>query len=217
MTEDKSVLIIGGGRVGFQTAELLADRGHNVTIIERDPEICEAITDEWVATVIEGDATNPDILAQGGPEKADVIAGLSGLTGVNIAVCMMAMRIAPDIRTVARVDHGGVSAYREFVDGIVYPERAGSKVAANEILGSDVRTLADVTGDLEIMEVVVGESAPAAGKQLTEVRFPAGTLVISDDDGERVAQPDTVLTPGRRYTVAVESDVVDEVMRLLRG
>jgi trk system potassium uptake protein TrkA len=110
-----------------------------------------------------------------------------------------------------------VSTYDEFVDGIVYPERAGAKVAANQILGSDVRTLADVTGALEILEVVVQESAPAAGKQLSEVRFPAGTLVISDDDGERVAQPETVLTPDRRYVVAVESDVVDEVLQLLRG
>jgi trk system potassium uptake protein TrkA len=67
------------------------------------------------------------------------------------------------------------------------------------------------------MDIRVREGAPAAGKKLQSVRFPRGTLVISDDDGERVAGPETTLTPGRRYVIAVEPDVVDEVMNLLRG
>jgi trk system potassium uptake protein TrkA len=62
-----------------------------------------------------------------------------------------------------------------------------------------------------------GSHCPAAGKSLSEVRFPTGTLVISDDDGERIARSDTVLTPGKRYVVAVEPDVFEEVMQLLRG
>jgi len=32
MTSDLDIIIAGGGRVGFQTAEILADRGHDVTI-----------------------------------------------------------------------------------------------------------------------------------------------------------------------------------------
>ena len=217
MPEDKSVLIVGGGRVGFQTAELLDDRGHNIRIVERDPAVCEALTDEWVATVIEGDATDPAILKQCGLDSVDVIAGLTGMTGVNLAVCMMATQLAPDIKTVARIDHGDGRNYAEFVDGIVYPERAGARVAANEILGSDVQTLADVPGDLDIMQIRVQEGAPAAGKELKDVRFPAGTLVISDEDGDNVAQPDTQLNPGSRYVVAVEPAVADEVLNLLRG
>jgi len=217
MPEDKSVLIVGGGRVGFQTAELLADRGHNIRIVEKDPVLCEQLTDAWVATVIEGDATDPSILKQCGLDSVDVVAALTGLTGVNLAVCMMADQLSPGTRTVARLEQGDGRNYVEFVDAIVYPERAGASVAANEILGSDVQTLADVTGDLQIMEVRVAEGAPAAEKQLRNVRFPAGTLVISDSDGDSVAQPETALQPGNRYVVAVEPNVVDEVLNLLRG
>jgi trk system potassium uptake protein TrkA len=67
------------------------------------------------------------------------------------------------------------------------------------------------------MLVRVAEGAPAAGKQLADVRFPAGTLIVSDDDGNRIARSDTTLTPGSRYVVAVEPDVADEVMNLMRG
>ena len=217
MTSDLDIIIAGGGRVGFQTAEILADRGHNVTIIERDDRIVSDIADQWMATVIHGDATNPDIIEQAGVERADVIAALTGETGLNLAVCLAASELTPDIRTVARIDRTAGEAYTRFVDAVVFPERAGSRVAANEILGSDVQTLADVTGTLDIMLIRVAEGAPAAGKTLSDVRFPEGTLVVSDDNGERIARADTTLTPGSSYVIAVEPAVVDEVMNLLRG
>jgi trk system potassium uptake protein TrkA len=217
MTSNLDIIIAGGGRVGFQTAEMLADRGHDVTIIERDERTVSDIADEWMTTVIEGDATDPDIIEQAGIERADAVAALTGVTGLNLAVCLAAAELTPGIRTVARIDRAVGDAYTRFVDAVLFPERAGARMAANEIVGSDVRTLADVTGDLDIMLVRVVDGAPAAGKQLTEVRFPAGTLVVSDDDGNRIARPDTTLTPGRRYLVAVEPDVADEVMNLMRG
>jgi trk system potassium uptake protein TrkA len=217
MTSDFDVVIAGGGRVGFQTAEILADQGHDVTIVERDDRVVSKIADEWVATVITGDATNPEIIEQAGIERADVVAALTGETGLNLAVCLAAKELAPDVRTVARIDTAAGETYTRFVDAVLFPERAGARVAANEILGSDVQTLADVTGTLDIMLVRVAEGAPAAGKTLQEVRFPEGTLIVSDDDGERIARPETTLTPGRRYVVAVEPDVADEVMNLMRG
>ena len=211
------VIVAGGGRIGFETATILDDRGHDVVVIERDPDRCEFIADEYVATVITGDASNPDILEQADVENSDAIAGLTGQAGLNLAVCMEAAELSPGIRTVARIDNRQKASYTRFVDQILFPELSGARTAANEIIGSDVETLADVTGALDIMHIRVAEGAPAAGKQLSEVRFPAGTLVVSDDDGDRVARPDTTLSPGKRYVVAVEPDVADEVMNLMRG
>ena len=217
MTSDLDIIIAGGGRVGFQTAEILVDLGHDVTIIERDDRVVSEIADEWMAKVIQGDATNPSIIEQAGIDRADAIAALTGETGLNLAVCLAASELHPGIRTVARIDRETGEAYTRFVDAVLFPERAGARVAANEIVGSDVQTLADVTGNLDIMIVRVAEGAPAAGKELTDVRFPAGTLIVSDDDGNQIARPDTTLTPGRRYVVALEPNVADEVMNLMRG
>jgi trk system potassium uptake protein TrkA len=217
MTTTRDVIIAGGGRVGFQTAELLADRGHNVTIIEREEAVINSIADEWVATVIAGDATNPNIIEQAGIEDADVIAALTGETGLNLAVCLAAAELSPAVRTVARIDRAAGESYTRFVDALVFPERAGARTAANEIIGNDVQTLADVTATLDIMLIRIADDAPAAGKQLSDVRFPDGALVISDSEGDQVARPETMLTAGDRYLVAVEPAVADEVMNLLRG
>ncbi|RXK51502.1 TrkA family potassium uptake protein [Halorientalis pallida] len=218
MTQDLNVIIVGGGRVGFQTTAILAERGHDITVVERDPEVCDAIADEYVATIIQGDATDPAILEQADVARADVIAGLTANTGVNLAVCLEATEMnGGGIRTIARVERLGGEEYTRFVDAVVFPERAGARMAANEIIGGDVETISDVTETLDIMQVRVAEGAPAAGKALANVNFPTGTLVISDDDGERIAGPETTLDAGKRYVVAVEPGVADEVMNLLRG
>ncbi len=215
MTGNLRVIIAGGGRVGFQTAIHLADRGDAVTIIEPDGETVDRVADEWIATVIQGDATNPDILEQAGIDRADVVAGLTGKSGVNLATCLAATELNPAVRTVARIEESDGDAYTELVDAVVFPESAGAKVAANEIAGSDIETVADITADVDVMHIRVAEGAPAAGKQLSEVRFPSGTLVISDGGG--VATPELALTAGEQYLVAVEPDVVDEVVQLFHG
>lgn len=217
MPNELDVIIAGGGRVGFQTASILANRGTDVTIIESDEDVVDDIAEEWVAKVIHGDASDPEILTQAGVTSADVVTALTGLPGLNLAVCMEAREMHPGVRTVARIEREAGESYARFVDAVVFPEQAGAQVAANEIIGSDVQTLADVTGNLDIMQIRVLEGAPAAEKPLTDVRFPAGTLVVSDDDGERVAGPETTLTPGKRYVVAVEPAVADEVLNLMRG
>lgn len=217
MTGYLDIVIAGGGRVGFQTAKLLSDWDHDITIVERDGARCDVLSDAYVGKVVQGDASNPDILRQANVGDSDVIAGLTGATGLNLAVCMEAKQLSSGIRSVARIDTGERESYAQFVDGVVFPELAGARVAANEIMGSDVQTLADVTATLDIMQIRVAEGAPAAGKELRAVRFPSGTLVVSDDDGDRIAGPDTTLVPGRRYVVAVEPEVADEVLNLMRG
>lgn len=215
MTRD--IIIAGGGRVGFQTAERLAARDENVTIIEQDEDRVAEIADAWIATVIEGDASDPEIIEQAGIDDADTIAALTEVTGLNLAVCLLATRLTDEIRTVARVDRETDETYDRFVDAVVYPEEAGARVAANKTAGEEVQTLTAVTGDIEILEVRVAEGAPAAGRTLADVSFPAGTLVISGADASRIAQPGTTLTPGSQFVVAVEPGVVDEVLQLMRG
>lgn len=210
------VLIAGGGRVGIRAAHLLDDHGHDVVVIEQDPVLADELTDEYVATVIQGDATRPSILEQAGLDRVDVVAALTGNTGTNLAVCMAASRLAPEVRTVMRTDHSVEGEYDQFVDSVVYPERAGARVAVNAV-ERGVRALEDVTGDLQIMEIEVAENAPVAGRSLNSIALPRGSLVISDADGDQIAGSETVLEPGRSYIVAVESDVSDEVMNLLRG
>jgi trk system potassium uptake protein TrkA len=213
---DLRVVVVGGGRVGFHTAELLSDRGHDVVVVERDGERCERLSDRYVATVIHGDATRPSIMAQADLERTDALLALTGQTGTNLAVCLAAERMEPDLTTVLRTGVDAEGEYEDYVDAVVFPERAGARVAANAV-ERDVRTLADVTGPLEIVEITVAEEAPVAERELSDVALPRGSLVVSAADGETIAGAGTELVPGRTYVLAVEPGVADEVRQLFRG
>jgi trk system potassium uptake protein TrkA len=215
-TAPMRVVVVGGGEMGLRTAELLADRGHDVVVVEVDPDRCEELAEAYVATVIEGDGSRPETLRQAQPERSDVVAALTGDETTNFAACMAAQRMAP-VRTVMRVSETPDELYEEYVDGLVFPERLGARAATNEIVTEGVRTIEDIGGNVEVVEVEVAEGAPVANRRLDEVRLPRGSLIIVDYQGNRLGGPDTVLEPGHRYVVAVESDVADEVLNLLRG
>ena len=217
MSKDMTIAIAGGGAVGLRTAQLLHDRGQKVVIIERDHGRCRTLNDEYIGTVIEGDASRPGVLQQADPGRCDVLVALTGDTATNLGICMAASEMT-DVRTVLRVsDPDAATEYTHLVDGVVYPEESGSRAVVNELLGAGVRSVESVGGTLEILEVEVSPEAPAAGRRLDSVSFPRGSLIIAHADGDRISSAETVLEPGDRYLVAVEAAVTEEVMHLLRG
>jgi len=221
MSKDLRAIVVGGGHLGYHMAELLDKRGHEVVIIEQDRHRCEYLTDQYCATVIEGDGTRPSVLRQAQPGRSDVIASMIGdRTGTNIGVCMTAERIAPDIRTVARIDHGDDEEYAELVDAVVYPEELAAHAGVNKVMdvtGSGLRTIEEVTRNLELIEITVAENAPAAGKQFRDVGFPTGSLVICSREAQSFATGETIAEPGSTFVMAVNPEIADEVVRLMRG
>ncbi|MEZ3145591.1 TrkA family potassium uptake protein [Halobaculum sp. MBLA0143] len=221
MSRDLRIIVVGGGRVGYHTAQRLDNRGHDIVIIEKDSDRVQFLSDQYVASVIHGDGGRPSVLRQAQLERSDIIAGLTSYGAMtNVGICMTAQRIAPNIDTVARIDHGEHEEFEEVVDAVVYPEELAANAAANDIIdvgGGGVRTIEEVTDRLELVEIEVAERAPAAGKSLEAVSFPRGAAVVAEQDTGAFPGSDTVLEPGVQYILAVQTDVTDEVVRLLRG
>ena len=209
-------VIAGGGRVGRRTANILSDRGYDIVVIEPNSDRAQTIADDYVATVIEGDATRPAILEQVNLDRVDVIAALTAETGTNLAICLAATRMVPDLKTILRTDVETRGEYDDWVDEVVFPENAAARVAANTV-ESDVRAIEDTTGSLDLLEVTVAPSAPVAERTLEEVGLPRGCLVVASTGGNRIAGPETELIPDETYTIAVEPSVSDEVIQLFRG
>jgi len=217
MTHTKRIVIAGGGRVGLRTAKELAGRDHEIILIEKERTRSDEAAAEYVAMVIEGDATAPSILEQADLGRADAVAALTDEPGTNLAVCLEAKRMAPDIRTLARTDTGTEDEYDEIADATLLPHELSAATAADILSGDAVRTLAGERHDLDVLEVEVAPGAPVVGHTLDEISLPRGSLVVSDRDWTRIARADTELEAGSRYVVAVESDVIDEVLALFRG
>jgi len=221
MSKDLQIVIVGGGRVGYHTAQRLSNRGHDLVIIEQDSDRVQFLSDQYIASVIHGDGGRPSVLREAQLERSDVIAALTSHGAMtNVGICMTAQRIAADIKTVARIDHGEHEEFEQIVDAVVYPEELAAHTAANDIIdvsGGGVRTIEEVTDRLELIEIEIAERAPAAGKSLDAVSFPQGAVIIAEQHTGAFPGPDMILEPGIQYILAVQPDVTDEVVRLLRG
>jgi trk system potassium uptake protein TrkA len=215
MAETPHIVIAGSGRVGHRVAEHFADRGRDVTVIDPDPDAVGAVDDHRI-DVRQDDATKPSVLRDAVTDRTEVVGAFTDKEDTNLVVCMAAKRFAPEIRTVARTQDREGDEYGEYVDEVYFPERASVRAAVNALTGSDVRTLEEVTGELEVLDIRIDYDAPAADAVVSEV-LPEGSVVIAETGGHVAVQHSTQLVGGRRYLVAADRDIVGEVIRLCRG
>lgn len=216
MSNPTTLVIAGGGRVGNRVAQDFADRGHSVTVIEQDAAVIDIAAEDERIEYIQGDATRPAVLRDALTDRTDVLGALTAREDTNLATCMAAKQLFPEIRTVARIEDERGDEYTEYVDEIYFPERASIKAAVNALSGNDIRTLEGVTGDLELLDIRVDYDAPAAGEVVSEA-LPEGSVVIAKTQGDVAVQHSTKLVAGRRYIVAVDSDVKRTVLEQFQG
>jgi trk system potassium uptake protein TrkA len=214
-------VIIGAGRVGLRTAEVLRDGDHEVTLVEVDPLKAERARKRDLPTV-EGDGSREDVLIEAGIEDADGLGALSGDPNVNFAACMIGNHFG--CRTLLRIDDDyREEIYREYatqVDEIIYPERLGAIAAKNALLGGNVRAIIDVEESLQVLELTASPESPMLGYSIEELELPGGSelLAFGKAGGSMdIPLPDDSLEVGDRVAVLADFDVLREVRQLIVG
>ena len=214
-------VIIGAGRVGLRTARVLAEEGHDVTLIEKGLEKVERARSQDF-TVIEGDGSREDVLEQADLKSADALGALSGDMNANFAACMVAKHYG--CRTVLRIDEDyREEIYRKFaedVDDVVYPERLGAIGAKNALLGGNIRAIADIAQNLQVVELTITEDSPMRGYTISELQLPANSRLLAfAKQGEPmgIPFPDDSLEAGDTIAVLADFEVLEDVRRILVG
>lgn len=214
-------VIIGAGRVGLRTGRVLQEEGHEVTLVERDAAVAERARDQGF-DVVGGDGSREEVLERAGIDEADALGALSGDLNTNFAACLIGKHHG--CRTILRIDEDyREDIYRKYageVDEIVYPERLGAIGAKNALLGGDIRAIADIAQNLQVVELTVTEEAPTRGYTISELQLPAdATLLAFGKEGEPldIPDPDESLEQGDRLVVLADFDVLGDVRQILVG
>jgi trk system potassium uptake protein TrkA len=214
-------VIAGAGRVGLRTARALEDSGHEVVLIERDPTKVERARAEGYE-VIEGDASDESVLLSADLDAAEALGGLTGDLATNFVACMVAKHHG--CRTVLRIDEDyREEIYRKYasdVDEVIYPERLGSIVAKNALLGGNIRAVADIAQNLQLVELRVTAESPMRGYTLSELELPADSeLLAFGKAGGALSIPDEDVSLEEGDTLAVLADFekLDAVRRIVVG
>lgn len=206
----KRIVIAGGGHIGERLAKVTA-KGHHVKIIEYDADRAMDLADALDgAVVIQGDATDGDLLTNENIERTDVFCALTNDDEANIMSSMLAKRLgARKVMTLiskpAYVDlvQGGV------IDVAISPQQATiSELLAYVRRGDVARVHSLRRGAAEAMEAIAhgdSHSSKVVGRRLDEIRLPPGASI-----GALVRGDDVLIA---HDSVVVESD--DHVLLFL--
>jgi len=93
------LVIVGCSRVGAMVASMIAEAGHQVSVVDVNPKAFERLGRDFPGQMVLGNGIDEDVLRQAGIEQADGFASLTNGDNRNI----MAAQIAREIFHVPKV------------------------------------------------------------------------------------------------------------------
>ncbi len=99
-----SVVIVGAGEVGYHVAERLSNEGHQVVVVDLDPDRLDYVQSHLDVGVIEGNGASPSVLERAGIANATLFVAVTSVDEVNLVGCTAA-RGRPDMTRVARISN----------------------------------------------------------------------------------------------------------------
>ncbi|OQX87333.1 MAG: hypothetical protein B6D55_03770 [Candidatus Omnitrophica bacterium 4484_70.2] len=177
------IVIAGAGRLGRLLAERLKEDKHQVCIIERANFLCNELAENLKdVLIVQGDATNPEVLKEAKIEKADVLAATTSSDEDNIIICNLAKELFKIKRTVSRVnDPKHMLLYKHMnVDVPVDSTSIIARIIEEEASFSDVMSLLSIKrGRLSLVRVDIPKDSPIVDKRLKDIKLPPNSVLIS--------------------------------------
>ena len=216
------LLIAGGGKVGANFARLLLQDGrHEVTLIEQRRDRFERLEQELEHHVILGDATEIHVLERAGIARPpDVVAALTGDDEDNMVISQLSREKYGVPKVIARVNDPRNQAHFDLlgVSPTVSATRGLMALIEHEVPEHDLVHLLELRKEnLEIVEVMIDEDAPAAGRRVEALDLPEGSRLISIMRNGRaeIAVGSTELHPGDQVLAILQPGKEDELRKVL--
>lgn len=195
------VVIVGGTRLAEITADVMSETGLSVVIIDEDDDRCLYLADRHpFALVINGDPTDPDVLADLDMGPKDVVMALSGWDEVNLMSCLVAKASGAGmaVSRFNRISYVGLLSGHG-IDAAVSQRLMAASAILRFVRQGQVEQVATFSDtDAEAIEMEVEEGSDAAGKSLMDLDLPVGVIIggISRNGTTFVPDGSTMVRPG---------------------
>lgn len=188
------VLIVGGGKVGSYLVDELTEDGHTVTIVDKNPEVCENLKSEHKGlTVVCGDGNDPAVLAEAGIRKADALAAVTGEDEDNLVIGLIGRREFNVKRIVGRINNPKnewLFTKAMGIDVSVNPAMIIARLIEEELSVGELAILLKLRrGNLSLVELRLEPVSPSLGKRLSEIQIPFESVIVAISRGESVVVP----------------------------
>ena len=204
------VIVVGAGKVGWNLARELIDKGNELTVIESDPRRFATVEEELEHAAQYGDGSELWVLERAGIERADLVIAVTGDDEDNILICQVAREKYGVERVIARCNNPRNLQHFELL-GIKPAVSATDlilRLIEHEVPRYGLLHLLDLPQErLEIIEGEVADGAPVAGVSVSDLDLPEGSLVISvlRDGTGFVPRGDSVIEAGDEVLLVLDT------------
>ena len=187
--KDLSIIIVGCGKVGKTLVERLEREGHDVTIIDKNPEKITRIMNNYDVMGIVGNGADYNVLMEAGVDQADVLIAVTGSDELNLLCCVVGDRFG-NCDVIARVRTPDYSDETNYLK---------EKLELAMIINPERETAASISRILYMPTALEVESFAGGTAELVRLKLPSGNIL----EGKRIAELSRELT-GAVLICAVE-------------
>jgi trk system potassium uptake protein len=218
----KYIIIIGAGKVGWNLARELLDKGNEITLIENDRNRYLTVEQELEHNVQYGDASELWVLERAGISRADMVIAVTGDDEDNMLICQVAREKYLVEQIIARVNNPRNREHFELLNIKPYVSATDLilRLIEHEVPEYGLVHLLDLPEErLEIIEMELSEDSRVAGSRVGELEMPEGSLLISILRGGEgfVPGPETVLEAGDEVLAVLDPGLEEELKIFFGG
>ncbi|HEX3022891.1 MAG TPA: TrkA family potassium uptake protein [Lachnospiraceae bacterium] len=198
------IIVIGGGKIGFNLLKILQERDRQVTLIEKDKEICMKIAEDMDTDIIWGDGTDLEVLKDAGIEDAEIVAAVTGSDEENLVICQIAKLSSNPKKTIARVNNpkNNVMFKKLGIDNTVCSTEVIANLIEFSLDQEDYRVLNTFErGSMILVELTMRNNVDWCNRMIKELELPKECVLVSILRGEKVIYP-------RGDSLIIENDMV---------
>lgn len=218
------IAICGAGITGTFLANDLEKAGHNILVIEKNPEVVSK-NKGFVqnATWITADACEVSSLQNAKLDECDVVVAVTGEDEDNLVISLLAKQEFAVPRVVARINHPeNCWLFNESwnVDiAISMPHLLSAVVEEAVNVGTLVKLLQFENDNMRLAEVRLAPSSNACHKQIKELGLSRDAAIVAVIRTGRLVMPreEVVLLPGDEVLVLLHAEYEDTVQKILNG
>jgi trk system potassium uptake protein TrkA len=217
MGEGNYIIVVGAGKVGWNLARELLDKGNEVTLIENDRNRYLTVEQELEHSVQYGDASELWVLERAGISRADMVIAVTGDDEDNMLICQVARDKYLVDRIIARVNNPRNREHFELLNIKPYVSATDLilRLLEHEVPQYGLVHLLDLPEEkLEIIELLLDPNSKVAGERVGDLNMPEGSLLISilrEGEGGFVPTPDTVLEAGDEVLAVLDPGLEEEL------